>query len=48
MFRTMKNSPGCSKVPCTAKDGTGAEQCVADALQIKTEYGQMQYLYAEF
>ena len=31
-----------------ANSKTGAEQCVADALQIKTEYGQMQYLYPEF
>jgi hypothetical protein len=31
----MKNSPGCSKVPCTAKDGTGVEDGDADALRKK-------------
>jgi hypothetical protein len=37
----MKNSPGWSKVPCTAEDGTGAEQSDADALQKKR---QVKYL----
>jgi hypothetical protein len=35
----LKDSPGCSKVPCTAEDGTGAEQSDADALQIKNTLG---------
>ena len=33
MNRTMKNSPGCSNVPCTAKDGKGDDESWLDALQ---------------
>jgi hypothetical protein len=35
MFLLLKNSPDCSKVPCTAKGGTVADESSTDALQIK-------------